>query len=237
MAPAERLAQVDEELGALGKGDEEVVGVRARIAAEGVGSLEAVDAALAELAAALEGSKELLERAAEKVPAVVGTFTKGAAAAAAAEASAEEDLFNEAPWGPGGADPEQGGDRLSADELFSGADVDGGPDAPLTADPALSEPPPAASTDEGGADVGGGLADLLEGEEAPAPAATDAAPDTGVDTNLDFSESTDMMSADEVEAIRASVPPGQEDGEEMELEVEVLDDDDFELLVEEDDLG
>ncbi|MFW5925994.1 MAG: hypothetical protein ACOCV4_07490, partial [Myxococcota bacterium] len=80
MATAERLAEVDAELSALGKGDDEVQAVRERVASGGAGSLDDVDGQLETLAADLQGAQELLARASAHVPAVKGTFAKGAAA-------------------------------------------------------------------------------------------------------------------------------------------------------------
>lgn len=259
MATPERLAEVDAQLAALGKGDDELAALRARVAGEGARALDEVDATLAELASDLEGAGELLRKAGERVPAVVGTFAKGAAAPPPEARSAQppppppstsgsaepppppgseparessDEIFQEAPWGEGGSEPHS----LSADDLF-GDTADGSDSRPLTSDPALSEPPPAPEAEAArGGGVDEGLADLLEGDEAPAAPAAEA--DAGVDPNLDFSESTDMMSAEEVEAIRNSVPPGQAAADDAgEVEIEVLDTDDFELLVDDEDLG
>jgi hypothetical protein len=225
-------ARIDEDLAALGKSEQEITAVRAR--APSGQALDAVDAELAALAADLEGAQALLERASARVPAVRGTFEKGAAAPPPSTAAAEP-VFQEAPWGEAGAAPEDAAAHsLSADDLFGDAEGGGNePGGPLTEDPSLSQPPPAPGEGGGDEDSEGGLADLLEGDDEPVvspppePAAAASAP-----TDFDISDSTDMMSADEVEAIRTSVAPDAAADD----DIEVLDEDEFEILVDDDDL-
>lgn len=218
MVSAERLAQLDEELATLGKTTDEVQEVVSRVGGNGPSDLGAVDADLDSLAADLQGAGELLARAAERTPAVVGTFERGAAergsgeAGAADTGSADDELFQEAPWGEGGREVAEAApadeQALSADSLFEDTEASGpGPDAPLTADPSLSEPPPPAP-EPASEDFGDGLADLLEGEEDGGTAASASKPDG---------------------------PAGEEAGDGDE-EIEVLEADEFELLVEDEDL-
>jgi hypothetical protein len=220
MTAADRLAQIDAELASLGKSEDEIREVRGRAGAQAGASLQAVDQELEALAGDLAGAKELLAHASPSVAAVP------------AVAAADEDLFKEAPWGEAGAEAAEAAEAASGrasllgDDLFGDTEVPAeGRDEPLTADPTLSQPPPppAAERADLEAQGGDGLADLLEGEE-PAPPPQPAAP-----SDFDISDSTDMMTVGEMDAIRGETPDAGD-------EVETLDEDELEILIDDEDL-
>jgi hypothetical protein len=216
MTAAERLAQIDAELASLGKSEDEIREVRGRAGAKAGVPLEAVDQELEAIAGELAGAKELLARESPSVAAVP------------AAAAADEDLFQEAPWGEAGAEPAAAPSRrdsLLGDDLFGDTEVTAeGRYEPLTADPTLSQPPPPPVAERADLEAqGDGLADLLEGEE-PAPPPAPAAP-----SDFDISDSTDMMTVGEMDAIRGAAPDSGD-------EIETLDEDELEILIDDEDL-
>jgi hypothetical protein len=217
MTAADRMAQIDAELASLGKSDDEIRDVRGRAGARAGASLDAVDQELEALGGELAPSRELRSKPSASVAAVRPA------------AAADEDLFQEAPWGDAGAEPAEAPSRrdsLLGDDLFGDTEVTAeSRDEPLTSDPTLSQPPPPPAAERAGLDGqgGDGLADLLEGEE-PAPPPAPAAP-----SDFDISDSTDMMTVGEMDAIRGATP-------EPDDETETLDEDELEILIDDEDL-
>lgn len=206
---SQRLSDVDEQLAALGKSDEDIAAIVAAVLADHNGDLSVVDAALEQLAADVEGLDAILAEAAARVPTAVARETEGAdtTESTASVEAAVDDIFAEET-----AEPETATAETDAEESVEGGTDElslEGLDDFDDDDPSAGELDAAALFGDLGASAAPGppqegLGDMLASEELSLDGVESP---VGVEGDLP-SGATALFTASDVAAIRkASEPP------------------------------